>query len=63
MELVSADPGTTLMVGDSQYDLQAARNAGVDSAGVAWSLKGPDFLKAIYPYIYALRYAGYHLDS
>jgi len=49
MELVSADPQTTLMVGDSQYDIQAAKNAGIDSAGVAWSLKGPDFLKQFNP--------------
>lgn len=49
MELVSADPETTIMVGDSQYDIQAARNAGVDSAGVAWSLKGPEFLKQFNP--------------
>ena len=49
MGLVSADPKTTLMVGDSQYDIQAAQNAGIDSAGVAWSLKGPDFLKQFNP--------------
>lgn len=49
MELVSANPQTTLMVGDSQYDIQAAQNAGIHSAGVAWSLKGPDFLKQFNP--------------
>ncbi|MGG6313315.1 pyrophosphatase PpaX [Paenibacillus macerans] len=37
---LNADPGRTLMVGDSAADLQCAKAAGVRSAGVAWSLKG-----------------------
>lgn len=49
MEQVSADPTSTLMVGDSQYDIQAAHNAGVHAAGVSWSLKGPDFLHQFNP--------------
>ncbi|MFT9487074.1 MAG: pyrophosphatase PpaX [Tepidibacillus sp.] len=49
MERLSADPKTTLMVGDSQYDLQAAQNAGITSVGVAWSIKGPEFLQQYHP--------------
>ncbi|WP_047153503.1 pyrophosphatase PpaX [Aneurinibacillus tyrosinisolvens] len=49
MEQIKADPDKTLMVGDSQYDIQAAHNAGVDSAGVAWSLKGASFLSTFKP--------------
>lgn len=49
MELVKADPSKTLMVGDSHFDIQAAHNAGIDSAGVAWSLKGSEFLKQYHP--------------
>jgi pyrophosphatase PpaX len=37
------------MVGDSQYDIQAAQNAGIDAAGVAWSLKGASFLSTFEP--------------
>ncbi|RKD21815.1 hypothetical protein BEP19_14470 [Ammoniphilus oxalaticus] len=49
IELTAADPQTTIMIGDSQYDIQAAQEAGIDSAGVAWSMKGPDFLKQFNP--------------
>jgi len=49
MERLNADPETTLMVGDSQYDIQAAQNAGITSVGVAWSVKGPEFLKQYNP--------------
>lgn len=49
MEQLDADPKTTLMVGDSQYDIQAAQNANVTSVGVSWSMKGPDFLKQFHP--------------
>ncbi len=49
MDRLHADPKTTLMVGDSQYDIQAAQNAGITSVGVAWSLKGPDFLEQFNP--------------
>ncbi|GEN36432.1 MULTISPECIES: pyrophosphatase PpaX [Aneurinibacillus] len=49
MQALGADPARTLMVGDSQYDIQAAQNAGVASAGVAWSMKGASFLSAFDP--------------
>jgi len=49
MKNVHADPRTTLMVGDSQYDIDGAHNAGIHAAGVAWSLKGPEFLKQFKP--------------
>lgn len=49
MEKLNAKPNTTLMVGDSQYDIQAAQNAGITSVGVAWSLKGSDFLQQFHP--------------
>jgi len=49
MEQLGAEKETTLMVGDSQYDIQAAKNAGVTSVGVAWSMKGADFLNQFNP--------------
>ncbi|WP_308637294.1 pyrophosphatase PpaX [Paenibacillus silvisoli] len=45
VELLGADPASTLMVGDSGVDIEAANAAGVTSVGVAWSLKGEQKLK------------------
>lgn len=49
MDRVGAEPATTLMVGDSRYDLLAARDAGIASAGVAWSAHGAKSLLAYDP--------------
>lgn len=40
IELLGADPATTLMVGDSVVDIESAIAAGAIAVGVAWSLKG-----------------------
>lgn len=45
LQALGGDSQSALMVGDSHYDLEAARNAGVSSVAVAWSLKGEDYLK------------------
>ncbi|WP_058301026.1 pyrophosphatase PpaX [Gorillibacterium timonense] len=49
VSLLQADPKKTLMVGDSHFDLLAGQRAGVLSAGVAWSLKGEEFLQTYHP--------------
>lgn len=49
MKELSAEQETTLMVGDSRYDIEAAKQAGIDSAGVAWSLKGEEYLRQYEP--------------
>jgi pyrophosphatase PpaX len=41
--------GETIMVGDSHYDIDAAKNAGVISVGVSWSWKGRSYLEAFNP--------------
>lgn len=46
---LDADPAHTLMVGDSSFDILAAKAAGVQSAGVAWSLKGEETLRGYNP--------------
>jgi len=45
IDLLKADPATTLMVGDSAVDMQSAVAAGVTAVGVAWSLKGSQVLR------------------
>lgn len=49
VEQLAADPFKTLMVGDSPFDLVAAREAEAASAAVAWSLKGEDVLRGYEP--------------
>lgn len=49
MTELNGEPSTTLMVGDNYHDIQAGQNAGVRTAGVAWSLKGKDFLASYHP--------------
>ena len=36
MTAVGAEPATTLLVGDTTFDMQMARSAGVQAIGVAW---------------------------
>lgn len=40
-----ASPEETIMVGDNYHDIEAGKNAGTKTAGVAWSLKGKEFLQ------------------
>lgn len=42
---LGARPETTIMVGDSVVDMEAARRAGAFAVGVAWSLKGEAVLR------------------
>lgn len=49
MEKFNSEPARTLMVGDSAADIECAHNAGVQSAAVAWSLKGLEVLQSYNP--------------
>lgn len=49
MELLQSIPEQTIMVGDSNHDIEGAKNAGTLSAGVAWSIKGRDFIEKLEP--------------
>lgn len=42
-------PDETIMVGDNFHDIEAGKNAGTKTAGVAWSLKGKEFLQRLEP--------------
>lgn len=45
MNHIGANPTTTLMVGDNSHDIESGKNAGIRTAGVAWSFKGADRIK------------------
>lgn len=49
MNELKADLQTTIMVGDNFHDIEAGKNAGIRTAGVAWSHKGRDFLESFKP--------------
>lgn len=45
LELLGADPSSTLYVGDSNVDIQCGHNAGMRAAGVAWGFRGTEELE------------------
>jgi pyrophosphatase PpaX len=49
MTQLNARPEETIMIGDSQFDIMAGKNAGVRTAGVEWTIKGASFLKNYEP--------------
>jgi pyrophosphatase PpaX len=49
MHLLDAKPDNTLMVGDSYHDILGAKNSGVGSVGVSWTIQGKDYLKKYNP--------------
>lgn len=49
MEQLHGEKSSTLMVGDNYHDILSGKQAGVLTAGVAWSLKGKDFLQTYEP--------------
>lgn len=46
MDLLGAGPAETLMIGDTEYDMQMARNAGVSALAVAYGVHAPARLLA-----------------
>lgn len=46
MAEAGSTPATTVMIGDTQYDMAMARAAGMAAVGVAWGYHAPDELRA-----------------
>lgn len=46
---LAASPSESLMIGDNSHDIEGGKNAGVRTAGVAWSVKGEEFLASLNP--------------
>ncbi|WP_067840248.1 pyrophosphatase PpaX [Amphibacillus sediminis] len=49
LEALGATPFDALMVGDNYHDIEAGQNAGTQTAGVAWAIKGRETLAALKP--------------
>ena len=49
IERLHASKEEVLMVGDNFHDIEGGKNAGVRTAAVSWSLKGPEFLSTFNP--------------
>ena len=45
MHTLGADKEKTVLIGDSEVDIQTAKNAGVDAILVSWGFRGRQFLK------------------
>lgn len=46
---LEANKDETIMIGDNYHDIVGGKNAGVRTAGVAWTSKGEDFLQTFEP--------------
>jgi pyrophosphatase PpaX len=49
LEKLGSKPEEALMVGDNFHDVLAGKNAGTKTAGVAWTIKGRDYLAKYEP--------------
>ncbi|MFB3170487.1 pyrophosphatase PpaX [Neobacillus sp. 179-C4.2 HS] len=49
LEKLDSKPEETLMVGDNFHDVLAGKNAGTKTAGVAWTIKGREYLAKYEP--------------
>ena len=49
LKLIGSSADETIMVGDNSHDILAGKNAGTKTAGVAWTLKGRDYLEQYGP--------------
>lgn len=45
MQQLAATPDTTIYIGDSDTDLETAKNAGIDCIGACWGFRGRAFLE------------------
>ncbi|MFD1032101.1 pyrophosphatase PpaX [Metaplanococcus flavidus] len=46
---LSSGAAESLMIGDNSHDIEGGKNAGVRTAGVAWSAKGEEFMASLKP--------------
>lgn len=49
LKLIGSTAEETIMVGDNSHDILGGKNAGTKTAGVAWALRGRDYLEQYGP--------------
>ncbi|MFS0647106.1 pyrophosphatase PpaX [Siminovitchia sp. 179-K 8D1 HS] len=49
LDALEAEPREAIMIGDNYHDILGGKNAGTYTCGVAWSLKGKDYLEQYKP--------------
>lgn len=49
LQRLNATKEEAIMIGDNYHDIEGGQNAGVKTAGVAWTIKGEAFLQAYQP--------------
>ncbi|MDQ0161976.1 pyrophosphatase PpaX [Aeribacillus alveayuensis] len=49
LKQLDAMPEEAIMVGDNHHDIEAGKNAGTKTAGVAWSIKGEEYIRSYHP--------------
>ena len=49
LKRLGVEPEEAMMIGDNYHDIVGGQNAGVRTAGVAWTAKGEDFLQKYHP--------------
>lgn len=49
LKLLNSTPQEAMMVGDNYHDIEAGKNAGTASVGVAWSVKGREYIESFQP--------------
>ncbi|RFU67054.1 pyrophosphatase PpaX [Bacillus sp. V59.32b] len=49
LHLLESSPSEAIMIGDNHHDVLAGKNAGTLTAGVAWTVKGREYLEGFEP--------------
>lgn len=49
MSELNVEKDESIMVGDNYHDIESGKNAGIKTVGVAWSVKGEDYLRQFKP--------------
>lgn len=49
MSELDVEKDESIMVGDNYHDIESGKNAGIKTVGVAWSVKGEDYLRQFKP--------------